>query len=162
MPAKLTLLAVATCLATVNLSLPQEFRLATAHAAESIKAATTEIAAGQYSGACQVMKIGPDGAVSYDDTPLAISHVEITADGMLQAEFPDSTLGRGKWHTLTLKKVSTQPRVVWSAVSGDKTYQATAIPFSPRAYVFRLEVRRNGRLISGAQQFYAVDLQDNQ
>ena len=36
------------------------------------------------------------------------------------------------------------------------TYQAIAIPFSPEAYVFRLEILREGKLTAGAQQFYAI------
>lgn len=117
-----------------------------------------EIEAGTYTGACQVMTIGPDGVVSYDDTPLGISHLEITADDRLKVMFPDRTLGRGKWHARTLTKVSDEPHAAWSTIIDDITYKATAIPFSPRMYVFHLEVTEHGRLIAGAKEFYAVDL----
>lgn len=115
------------------------------------------IAAGQYTGASQLMIIGSDGAVGYDDTPLAISHLEITADDTLKAQFPDKKLGRGKVNTVTLKLSTNEPRAVWTAVIGKDTYKATAIPYSPKAYVFRLEITNNGKLIAGAQQFYAIE-----
>lgn len=115
------------------------------------------IAAGQYTGASQLMIIGSDGAVGYDDTPLAISHLEITADDTLKAEFPDKKLGRGKVNTVTLRLSTNESRAVWTAVIGEDTYKATAIPYSPKAYVFRLEITNNGKLVAGAQQFYAIE-----
>ena len=115
------------------------------------------IVAQQYSGACQVMKVGVDGTVSYDDTPLAICHLHIISDEMLKAEFPDVRLGRGKWTPVTLKLVTDKPRLVWTAVVGTDTYTATAIPYSDKAYIFRLEITNNEKLLAGAQQFYAIN-----
>ena len=115
------------------------------------------LAVGKYSGACQLMIIGRDGVVSYDDTPLGICHVEITADEILKADFPDKKLGRGRWDNVTLRLSSKEPRAVWTAVIQNDIYKATAIPYSPKAYVFRLEITNNGKLIAGAQQFYAIE-----
>ena len=117
----------------------------------------SRLAAGRYTGACQVMIIGSDGTVRYDDTPLGICHLEITDGDMLKAEFPDKNLGRGKWNTVTLKLSTNESRVVWTALVRDDTYKVTAIPYSPKAFVFRLEITNNGKLIAGAQQFYSIE-----
>jgi hypothetical protein len=112
---------------------------------------------GLYSGASQLMIIAANGVVTYDDTPLNICHLEITADDKLKATFPDKKLGRGKWHDVTLKLTSKEPRATWTALVKDDTYKATAIPYSPKAYLFRLEITNKGKLIAGAQQFYSIE-----
>jgi len=115
------------------------------------------LGAGQYSGASQLMIVAEDGVVTYDDSPLGICQVEIMRNGTLKAGFPDKDLGRGKWHTVTLNLSTNEPRTVWTTVIKDDTYKVTAIPFSPNAYVFRLEIRNNDKLVAGAQQFYAIE-----
>jgi len=111
---------------------------------------------GDYTGAGQVMEIGADGKSCYDDN-LSICHIEIKPDGSLEACFPGS-VGNDGVH-LQLEAVEPEaraPRVRWTAVLQGNTYTAFAIPFSEEAYVLRLEVLRDGKLIAGAQQFYAI------
>ena len=120
------------------------------------------LAPGQYTGANQPMIIGNDGRVTYSDTPgMGICHLEITEDDRIKVKFPDTKFARGKSETMTLKLSAElsnkERRSVWTAVVGDVTYKATAVPYSPKAYVFRLEVIANGKLSAGAQQFYALE-----
>jgi hypothetical protein len=112
--------------------------------------------AGRYTGACQLMIIGKNGVITYDDGSMNIGHLEITANGSLNAEFPDKKLGRGKWNDVTLNLSNTKRCAVWTRVIKNDTYKVTAIPYSSSAYVFRLEIINNGKLIAGAQQFYAI------
>jgi RNA polymerase sigma factor (sigma-70 family) len=112
---------------------------------------------GQYTGACQVMVIAANGVVSYPDAPgPGISHIEIKAGGVLIAYFPDKKLGWGKRDTVTLKRSGKLPREVWTYTVKGGTYKATAIPYSPEMYMFRLEILTDGKLVAGAQQFYAI------
>jgi RNA polymerase sigma factor (sigma-70 family) len=112
---------------------------------------------GSYTGACQVMTIDENGVVSYPDVPPpGICHMKIKANGVLVAEFPDKELGRGEWHTITLKLSTIEPRPRWNTTHNGDTYQVTAIPFSPEAYIFRLEIFTKGKLVAGAQQFFAL------
>jgi hypothetical protein len=115
------------------------------------------IAAGNYTGASQVMIVSRAGVVTYDDTPMSICHLEMAADDTLKADFPDKKLGRGKSDTVTLRLAIKEPRMVWTEVIGSDTYTATAIPYSAKAYIFRLEITNNGKLVAGAQQFYAIE-----
>ena len=113
--------------------------------------------AGHYTGASQLMIIGRDGVVTYDDTPLAICHVEVIDDDILKAAFPDKTLGRGKSHIVTLRRSTNKPRQAWTTVMQGDMYKVTAIPYSPDAYVLRVEISTAGKLVAGAQQFYALE-----
>jgi hypothetical protein len=107
---------------------------------------------GAYTGAEQVMTIGADGKPSYPDH-LSICHIRVLANDRLQADFPSST---GIPEGVELQLSATEPRATWTARLHGNTYQAIAIPFSSEAYVFRLEILREGKLIGGAQQFHAI------
>ena len=106
---------------------------------------------GEYTGAGQNMVIGPDGSASYRDN-LGIRHITIEADDSLLADFPS----KNTFMEVHLQLSAMQPRATWTARAEDTTYKVTAIPFSEEAYVFRLEVLRGGKLIAGAQEFYAI------
>jgi RNA polymerase sigma factor (sigma-70 family) len=115
---------------------------------------------GQYTGACQVMEIAQNGTVSYPDAPPpAICHIEIKTNGELIVEFPDKKLGRGQWDAITLKLAASEPRARWNAMHNGDTYQVTAIPYGVGAYIFRLEIFTKGKLVAGAQQFYALPVE---
>ena len=78
--------------------------------------------------------------------------IPLAAD-RLQADFPSST---GIPEGVELQLSATEPRVAWTARLHGNTYKGVAIPFSPEADVFRLEILREGKLIAGSQQFYAI------
>jgi hypothetical protein len=107
---------------------------------------------GPYTGAELVMTIGTDGKPYFADS-LNICHIEILAADRLRADFTGST---GIPEGVELQLSATEPRVAWTASLHGNTYKAIAIPFSPEAYVFRLEILRDGKLIGGAQQFFAI------
>ena len=111
-------------------------------------AANGKLAAGQYTGAGQVMVL-TNREVRYGEN-LGICHIRIAEDGSLEVDFP------GERTTLQLEVVNTEPRTVWKVAKGDKTFQATAIPFSPELYAFRLEILQDGKLMGGAQQFFSL------
>jgi RNA polymerase sigma factor (sigma-70 family) len=116
---------------------------------------------GQYTGACEVMELSPTGSVSYPDRPgPCICHLEVNEDGSLNAEFPDKNLGRGRWNTITLKLSVKESqaafRAVWTAGHQGDDYKATAIPYSPGLYLFRLEILTDGKLVAGAQQYFGI------
>ncbi|HEV3387108.1 MAG TPA: sigma-70 family RNA polymerase sigma factor [Gemmata sp.] len=119
------------------------------------------LAPGQYTGACEVMEFSPTGSVSYPDKPgPCICHLEVNEDGSLNAEFPDKNLGRGRWSTITLKLSVKESqaafRAVWTAGHQGDVYKATAIPYSPGLYLFRLEILTDGKLVAGAQQYFGI------
>lgn len=118
---------------------------------------TSGLRPGRYTGASQLMLVNDDGGVTFDDTPPGIAHLEITEADELRASFPDVALRRGKWHDRTLELSTTEPRVTWEASDGDETFRAIAVPYSERAYLVRLEVRRGEKLVAGARQFYALE-----
>jgi RNA polymerase sigma factor (sigma-70 family) len=122
---------------------------------------TSGLAPGQYTGACEVMEFSPTGSVSYPDRPgPCICHLEVNEDGSLKAEFPDKNLGRGRWNTITLKLSVKESqaafRAVWTASHQGDVYKATAIPYSPGLYLFRLEILTDGKLVGGAQQYFGI------
>jgi hypothetical protein len=118
---------------------------------------TTRPAPGNYTGAGQVMAIDAKGVITYPDSPgPVICHIELLEDGGLKAEFPDKELGRGKWHTVTMKLSAKEPFTVWTATMKGDTYKVTSMPYSPEAHIFRLEILTDGKLVAGAQQFFAI------
>jgi RNA polymerase sigma factor (sigma-70 family) len=125
------------------------------------KETSSGLTPGHYTGAMQLMLIDSKEVVRYDDNH-SISHIEITTEDNLKAYFPDKKLGRGKTHFVDLKRSpqlsAMKRRSVWSTEIDGDTYEATAIPFSPEAYVFRLEILHDGKLIAGAQEFYAIPI----
>ncbi len=112
-------------------------------------AADAKVPRGGYTGAGQVMIIGGDKEIRYTDN-LGICHIRIAEDGSLEAHFP------GEKQPTHLQITETETRMVWKAVKGDKIFRATAMPFSAELYAFRLEILRDGEVIGGAQQFYAL------
>jgi len=108
---------------------------------------------GGYGGCGQKMVIGHDGAVSYGDR-LHLTQIRIGTDGSLYAGFPTEA---GLNETIHLQPSNPEnARPVWTASADGKTYRAKAIPHSEETYSFRLEVRREGRLVAGAQVFCAI------
>ena len=64
------------------------------------------------------------------------------------------------WTDVTLPLVNSpgpQRRAAWSVEMDGHTYHATAIPFSTKGCLFRLEKRLKGELIHCSQQFFAVE-----
>lgn len=114
-------------------------------------------AEGSYTGASQLMQIAEDGTISFDDNPMGICHLDVTDEDRLRVGFPDPELGRGRTRVRTLDLVAAEPRLTWERQSEDVTYRATATPFSPKAYVVRIEVIRDDKVIAGSQQFFALD-----
>lgn len=98
------------------------------------------------------MMIQAEGQPHYRDN-LGIYHIEILAAERLKATFPSST---GIPEDVELQLATTNPRATWTAHRHGNLYKAIAIPFSPEAYVFRQEILREGKLIAGSQQFYAI------
>lgn len=84
------------------------------------------------------MVIRAEGEPRYGDN-LSICHIEILASDRLKATFPSST---GIPEEVELQLAATVPRATWTARLHGNTYKAIAIPFSPEAYVFRLEILR--------------------
>ncbi|MDA1049938.1 MAG: TIGR03067 domain-containing protein [Planctomycetota bacterium] len=116
----------------------------------------TGVVAGRYTGASQPMQIAADGTISYTDKPLSISPLAVLEDDRLTAAFRDA---RGMPADVTLPLVTTaaQHRASWSAEIDGHTLRVTAIPYSDTVYVFRLEKLRDGKLIEGSQQFFAIN-----
>lgn len=116
----------------------------------------TGIVAGSYTGASQPMQIAEDGTISYADRPHGICHLSVSDDNRLTAAFRDAR-GMPTEITLTLVTTAAEQRASWSAEVDGHTLRATAIPYSDNVYVFRLEKLRDGKLIEGEEQFYAID-----
>lgn len=109
--------------------------------------------AGTYGGCDQKMVISSDGTVSYKDK-LHLTQIQIKADGSLDATFPTEA---GSNEVIRLQPSESEAtRAVWTASANGRIYQATAIPHSEETYSFRLEVRRDGKLVGGAQVFCAI------
>src|ERR1035441_10594385 len=111
-------------------------------------AADTKLPTGEYIGAGQVM-ILTNMEVRYGEN-LGICSIRVGEDGSLEADFP------GERTSLHLQIANTEPRTVKKSRKAGKTFQATAIPFSPELYAFRLEILQDGKLIGGAQQFFSL------
>lgn len=122
----------------------------------------SRLRSGQYTGAAQVMQIGQDGKISYSPA-LGICHMTVLEDGRVTVAFRNK---QQIWTDVTLPLAESQPprdeeqppRTTWSAENNGYVYRATAIPYSPNAYVFRLEEWLDGKLIEGSQQFFAIGL----
>lgn len=108
---------------------------------------------GTYGGCGQTMVIGHDGVVSYKDR-LHLTHIRIEPDGSLVATFPTEVGLNEEIHLQPSAPDHTQ--AVWTAGAGGRTYKAKAIPHSEETYSFRLEVRRDGKLVAGSQVFCAI------
>jgi hypothetical protein len=108
---------------------------------------------GTYGGCDQTMVIGQDGVVSYRDR-LHLTRIRIEPDGSLYATFPTEAGLNEEIHLQPSNPEHTRP--VWTSGAEGRTYKATAMPHSPETYSFRLEVRRDGRLVAGSQVFCAI------
>ena len=109
--------------------------------------------AGTYGGCDQTMVIGPDGVVNYKDN-LHLTSIRVETNGSLHATFPTE---EGSNEEIELQPSAPKhERAVWTANAGVRNYKATAIPHSEETYSFRLEVRRDGKLIAGTQMFCAI------
>lgn len=113
--------------------------------------------AGRYTGGAMVMQV-EDGKTIFADRPPAICHLQIRSN-RLRAEFPDPVLGRGEWRTMNLVISQTAPRQVWKLQKGERTYQATAVLYSPQTLLLQLEIRKDDKVLGGAWQFYGVELE---
>lgn len=108
---------------------------------------------GTYGGCGQKMVIGHDGSVSYKDK-LHLAGITIRPDGGLDASFPTDA---GWTDDIHLQSADPENRrAVWTASAGGRNYKATATNHSEETYSFRLEVRRDGKLVAGSQVFCAI------
>ena len=113
----------------------------------------SSLPAGEYGGCGQKMVIGQDGLVSYKDK-LHLTSIRVEADGSLFATFP---MEAGSNEEIQLQpSAPEQTRAVWTASADGRHYKAKAIPHSEETYSFRLEIRRDGKLIAGSQVFCAI------
>lgn len=108
---------------------------------------------GSYGGCGQKMVIGRDGVISYEDK-LHLTGIRIDPDGSLDVTFPTEAGSNEAIHLQPSDPEHT--RAVWTAGVGGRTYKAKAIPHSEETYSFRLEVRRDGKLVAGSQVFCAI------
>ena len=108
---------------------------------------------GAYGGCDQTMVIDRAGVVSYEDK-LHLTQIRIDPDGSLEATFPTEA---GSNEAIRLQPAAPEhTRAVWTAVANGRTYKAKASPHSEATYSFRLEVRRDGKLVAGSQVFCAI------
>jgi hypothetical protein len=111
------------------------------------------IPAGTFGGCSQKMLIGENGAISYDDR-LSLTSIRIDENGDLHASFPTDDDAND---SLLLRPAAAEDsRLVWKTQVNHRDYKAKAIPHSPEMHSFRLEVRQDGKLIAGAQAFFAI------
>ncbi len=106
-----------------------------------------------YGGCDQKMVIGQNEIVSYKDK-LHLTSIRVEADGSLVATFPTEAGSNEEIHLQLSAPEDT--RSVWIARADDRNFKAKATPHSEEIYSFRLEVRRDGKLIAGSQVFCAI------
>ncbi len=110
---------------------------------------------GDYHGSLQVMQIGGDGSITYGDGQV-LAGMTLHDDDRLKIAFRDED---EIWTDMTLPLVSSpgpRQRAAWSAEFLGYVYHVTAIPFSDKGCVFRLEKRQDGKLIDGSQAYFAI------
>jgi hypothetical protein len=108
---------------------------------------------GTYGGCDQKMEIGHEGVVSYKDRP-HLTQIRIEPDSSLVATFPTEAGSNEEIHLQASDPE--HARAVWTAGAEGRIYKATATPHSEETYSFRLEVRRDGKLVAGSQVFCAI------
>ncbi|WP_442508634.1 WD40 repeat domain-containing protein [Novipirellula sp. SH528] len=110
---------------------------------------------GSFGGVAQFMQIDADDCISYSDAK-SLCQMTLLEDDRLKVVFHNE---REIGTDVTLPLVtgaSGQQRAVWSAEIDGYVYRVTSIPFSTRGCLFRLEKRRDGKLVDGSVQFFAV------